>query len=40
VLRRFLDKDSINFLFPKFARDARDIEYKLALLENIKVAYM
>jgi hypothetical protein len=40
VLKRFLDKDFVNFLLPKFARDARDIEYKLVLLENIKVAYM
>jgi hypothetical protein len=26
VLKRFLNKASISFLFPKFARDAKDIE--------------
>jgi hypothetical protein len=40
VLRRFLDKNSVNFLLPKFARDARDTKYKLALLERVKAAYM
>jgi hypothetical protein len=40
MFRRFLGKTFVSFLLPKFVRDARNIECKLALLESLKVAYM
>jgi len=40
VLRRFLDKQSMRCLLPKFAKDVRKTERKLALLEILKATYM
>jgi hypothetical protein len=39
VLKRFLDKDEVKCLLPEHARNARDVEYKLGLLESLKAAY-
>jgi hypothetical protein len=39
VPRRFLDKETIRDLLPKFARHAKDIEQKLNLLECMEDAY-
>ncbi len=36
VLKRFLDKDEVKCLLPKHAKNARDVEYKLGLLESLK----
>lgn len=40
MLRRFLDKQSVRCLLPKFTSDARKIECKLALFESFKATYM
>ncbi len=40
MLRRFLNKQSVRCLLPKFISDARNIERKLALFESLKVTYM
>jgi hypothetical protein len=39
VLKRFLDKDNVKGLLPKFARNSRNIEQKSCLLESLKFAY-
>jgi hypothetical protein len=39
VLRRFLDKETIWDLLPKFARHAKDTKQKLSLLESMEDAY-
>ncbi len=40
VLKRFLDKQFVRCLLPKFVKDLNEIECKLALLESLKAAYM
>jgi hypothetical protein len=39
VLKRFLDKNEVKCLLPEHVRNAKDVEYKLSLLESLKVAY-
>jgi hypothetical protein len=39
VLRKFLDKDNVKGFLLRFARNAKDIEQKLCLLENLKSTY-
>jgi hypothetical protein len=36
VLKRFLDKDDVKCLLPEHAKNARDVEYMLGLLESLK----
>jgi hypothetical protein len=39
IFRRFLEKESVRALLPKYAKRGRGIEGKLKLLESLKDAY-
>jgi len=38
-LKRFLDKDEVKCLLLEHAKNARDVEYKLGLLESLQGTY-
>jgi hypothetical protein len=40
VLKRFLDKNEVKCLLLKHVKNSTDVEYKLSLLESLKVAYV